>query len=410
MTKIAAFKAVRPTRDKAYLLSSRPYYMYKKNLLKAKLESNPYTFLHVINPEFHKNNRTKPNTVERFEKVKEKYEEFKNEGYFIQDKKDSIYIYRQQNEFNEYIGIIAGASVDDYIQGNIKVHENTLSQREKVFKLYLDVCQFNAEPVLLTYKDNDSINTIIDKYTKTRSEYEFTNTAKLKHDLWVVDKPEDIKKLVEAFSNVNEVYIADGHHRCSSSVLYALDQRKKGKSKKDGFNYFMSYFIAESKLKIYDYNRIVSNLNGLTEEEFLQQLEEKFTVKKVKRLSSPQQLHDLTMCLGKNWYSLSIKPEYIRKDDPVGSLDAQLLSELILDPILGIKDLKTDDRVSFIEGTKGMKGIQQQINSGKGKVAFALYPVSIEQLKRVADTNNIMPPKSTWIEPKMRSGLTVYEF
>lgn len=410
MTKISAFKGIRPTRDKAYLISSRPSYAYKKSLLKSKLEGNPYTFLHVINPEFQKNNKTKPNTIERFEKVKEKYDEFKNLGYFLQDESDCIYIYRQKSPENEYIGIIAGASVDDYIKGNIKVHEHTLSQREEMFKMYLDVCKFNAEPVLLTYEDNPAIDAIISKYTSTRSEYEFTNTARLKHDFWVVNDKEDIRALQTAFSTINEVYIADGHHRSSSSVLYALDQRKKGEAENEKFNFFMAYFIAESKLKIFDYNRLISDLNGLTESEFLEKLSEKFIVKKTKKLASPSQLHNLSMCLGKNWYSLTIKDEYIKTDDPVGDLDAQLLSDLVLSPILGIKNLKTDERVSFIDGTKGMKGIQKEINGGKIKVAFALFPVSIEQLKRVADTNNIMPPKSTWIEPKMRSGLTIYEF
>lgn len=410
MTKIAAFKSVRPPRDKAYLVSSRPYYSYKKSHLKTKLEGNPFTFLHVINPEFHKNNKTKPNTIERFEKVKEKYDEFKEMGHLRQDTENCIYIYRQQNGDSEYIGIIAGASVDDYLNGNIKVHENTLSQREEMFKLYLDVCKFNAEPVLLTYKDNPSIESIISKYTASRSEYEFTNTAEKKHDLWVVSEQQDIDILVEAFGNINEVYIADGHHRSSSSVLYALDKRKKAYTGEEDFNYFLAYFIAESKLKIFDYNRAVTELNGLSDQEFLDKLNDQFIVKKTKRLSVPTKLHDLTMCLGKTWYTLTIKPEFIKKDDPVGDLDAQLLSDLVLDPILGIKDLKTDDRISFIDGTKGMKGLQRAVNTGKAKVAFALFPVSIDQLKRVADTNNIMPPKSTWIEPKMRSGLTIYEF
>ncbi|MDG2227164.1 MAG: DUF1015 domain-containing protein, partial [Flavobacteriales bacterium] len=220
MSKIIPFKAVRPTRDKAYLVSSRPSYSYKKKHLESKLEGNPYTFLHVINPEFREDDSTEPNTVERFEKVRDKYDEFKTLGYFTQDQVPAIYIYRQITPSNTYIGIIAAASVEDYLNGKIKVHEHTLSQREEMFKKYLNVCKFNAEPVLLTYKDNEDIDALLEKYVSTRSEYEFTNTREVKHDLWIVSDKKDIELLQYAFANVEHSYIADGHHRVSSSALY----------------------------------------------------------------------------------------------------------------------------------------------------------------------------------------------
>ena len=410
MSKIIPFKAVRPTRDKAYLVSSRPSYSYKKKHLESKLEGNPYTFLHVINPEFREDDSTEPNTIERFEKVRDKYDEFKTLGYFTQDEVPAIYIYRQITPSNTYIGIIAAASVDDYLNGKIKVHEHTLSQREEMFKKYLNVCKFNAEPVLLTYKDNEDIDALLEKYVSTRSEYEFTNTREVKHDLWIVSDKKDIEALQYAFANVEHSYIADGHHRVSSSALYTRSQREKGYKGDEDFNYFMAFYIAESKLRIFGYNRTVSSLNDLTSEEFLLQIEKVFTLTKTKEECQPKSLHNLSMYFNESWYSLTIKDEFIENENPVGCLDAQLLSNLVLSPILGIHDLKTDNRVNFIEGTKGMNALQESVDSNKAKVAFGFFPVSIEQLKRVADTNNIMPPKSTWIEPKIRSGLTVFEF
>jgi uncharacterized protein (DUF1015 family) len=410
MSKIIPFKAVRPTRDKAYLLSSRPSYSYNKKHLESKLEGNPYTFLHVINPEFREEDSTKPNTVERFEKVREKYDEFKSLGYFTQDEVPAIYIYRQITPTNTYIGIIAAASVDDYLNGKIKVHEHTLSQREEMFKKYLNVCKFNAESVLLTYKDNEDIDALFEKYVNTRSEYEFTNTREIKHDLWIVSDQKDIAALQDAFTNVEHSYIADGHHRVSSSTLYTQSQREKGYNGDEDFNYFMAFYIAESKLRIFSYNRTVSSLNDLTSEEFLLQIGRSFTLTKSKEEYHPKSLHNLSMYFDESWYSLTIKDEFIDNDNPVGCLDAQLLSTLVLSPILGIHDLKTDNRVNFIEGTKGMKALQESVDNSIAKVAFGFFPVSIDQLKRVADTNNIMPPKSTWIEPKIRSGLTVFEF
>ena len=410
MSKIIPFKAVRPTRDKAYLVSSRPSYSYNKKHLESKLEGNPFTFLHVINPEFREDDSTKPNTVERFEKVRDKYDEFKSLGYFTQDEVPAIYIYRQITPTNTYIGIIAAASVDDYLNGKIKVHEHTLSQREEMFKKYLNVCKFNAESVLLTYKDNEDIDALFEKYINTRSEYEFTNTREIKHDLWVVSDQKDIVALQDAFTNVEHSYIADGHHRVSSSALYTQSQREKGYNGDEDFNYFMAFYIAESKLRIFGYNRTVSSLNDLTPEEFLLQIEKSFTLKKSTEAYCPKSLHNLSMYFGESWYSLTIKDEFIDNENPVGCLDAQLLSTLVLSPILGIHDLKTDNRVNFIEGTKGMEALQESVDSNISKVAFGFFPVSIDQLKRVADTNNIMPPKSTWIEPKIRSGLTVFEF
>lgn len=410
MAKIIPFKAIRPTRDKAYLVSSMPAYIYKKHLLEAKLESNPYTFLHVINPEFRADNKTQPNSVERFEKVKERFDEFNDAGIFMQDEKESFYIYRQITPTNTYVGLISGISVDDYLNGNIKIHEHTLTQREETFKLYLDVCQFNAEPVLLTYKDNPAVDAVINKYLATRSEYEFCTTHHIKQDLWLVNDENDIATLVEAFKNINEIYIADGHHRSASSVLYTQSKRAENPNYNPDapFNFFLSYLIPESKLNIIEYNRTVSSLNEHTPESFLSEVAKIFDVEEKTTDYSPTKRHNFSMYLAGKWYSLTAKKGTYDENDIVGNLDARILTTNILTPILGITDLKTDNRIEFMEGTKGAEGLREKVDSEEAIVAFGLFPVAIEQLKAVADANNIMPPKSTWIEPKMRSGLTIY--
>lgn len=410
MATIIPFKAVRPVRDKAYLVSSMPAYIYPKHILEAKLESNPYTFLHVINPEFRTDNKTQPNSIERFEKVKEKFKKFSDEGIFTQDEKESYYIYRQITSTNTYLGLITGIAVDDYLNGTIKVHEHTLTQREETFKTYLDVCQFNAEPVLLTYKDNPIVDEIINKYIEKRSEYEFSTTHHIKQDLWLVNNEEDIKTLTAAFDDINNIYIADGHHRSSSSVLYAQSKRLENPNynPKDKFNYFLSYLIAESKLNIIEYNRTVSSLNNHTPDSFLEKMNEVFDIEIQSTIYTPLKKHNFSMYLAGKWYSLTAKKETYSEDDIVGNLDARILTKNVLTPILGITDVKTDNRLEFMEGTKGAEGLQQKVDNEETVVAFGLYPVSIEQLKAVADANDIMPPKSTWIEPKMRSGLTIY--
>ncbi len=406
MITITPFRAVRPPRDKANLVSSRPFYNYKKNILSAKLEGNTYTFLHVINPEFKEKEKTAPNSKARFLKVREKYEEFKSKAYLVQDEKPSFYIYKQQTPTHYYIGIIAGTSVEDYKKGTIKIHEHTLTEREKVFCDYIDVCKFNAEPVLLTYKDHPKINEIIKEKTQQRPEYEFSTTDMIKHELWVVDNENDVELITETFKSVPEAYIADGHHRSASSALYAAQNAKLPNAQ-----VFLSYFIAESSLKIYDFNRTVKGLNGLSPTEFLEKTAKFFIISEPKEKKiKPKKLHDFSMFLDGKWYLLTVKKEYIDTTSPVGVLDPQILSDTVLSEVLGIKDLKSDKRVSFIEGTKGSKALKKAVESGKADVAFRLFPISIEQLKLIADTNNVMPPKSTWIEPKLRSGLTIYEF
>ncbi len=405
MTNILPFKAIRPVRDKAQLVSSRPYYAYSKKMLEAKLKGNPYTFIHIINPEFHKKDRTKPNTVGRFLKVREKFNEFFNQGIFIQDENESLYVYRQTTETHEFLGFIGGADLKEYESGQIKKHEETITKREKTFSKYLDTVRFNAEPVLLFHKNQADLDTILLDTIKHRPEYEYTTTDKIKHELWIVSDKKVISDVQVGFSKLGETYIADGHHRFASSYRYFSNSQRKTSLNQHA----LAFFISESRLNILDFNRVVSDLNGLSKSDFIQLLKDKFDVKVInQKLYAPKKHGEISMYIENTWYSLTAKKEFIDFSHPVKKLDTRVLTSLVLKPILNIHDLKTDDRIDFVSGDKGMKGLKKIVDKGKAKLAFALYPISPQELIEVADANLIMPPKSTWIEPKLRSGLTIY--
>jgi uncharacterized protein (DUF1015 family) len=356
MAIIQPFKGVRPGRDKAHLVVSRAVNTYKKNNLNAKLEENPFTFLHIILPESGNKSTTKPNSKERFKLVKKKYEEFKKENILIQDKKPSLYIYRQIKDGCEYLGIVGAASVKDYDNGIIKIHEQTLTKREEVFTEYLHICGFNAEPVLLTYPDSDSIDKIIRKYTRTRAEYEFTTADRVSHLLWSVNDSADLSSLVKSFAKLDAVYIADGHHRSSSSSLLAKKINKNG-NKKGMHNYFLSFFIAESKLKIYDFNRLVKDLKGRTISGFLNEISQNFDISEIDfKKAKPKSKHHFAFYSEGKWYHLKLKKGIIKTKDPLSNLDAEILNRLILEPVLGIKELKTDERISYLGGNHGLSG------------------------------------------------------
>ena len=409
MAVVKPIKGIRPTRDKAHLVASRAVNVYKQRILNAKLEENPYTFMHIILPEFGKKATTKPNTTERFKLVRKKFESYLKEGILKQDAKPAYYIYQQIKGAHSYTGIIAGTSVDDYNNGVIKIHEQTLTKREEIFTNYLDVCEFNAEPVLLAYDGEKSINAVIKKYTKTRSEYEFTTSDKVTHLLWIVDKPSDIKTIENGFKKTKSIYIADGHHRSSSSALLADLRRKRNKNHtgKEMYNFCLSYLVSSDQLRILEFNRLVNETGKLTEEEILSRIGEKFVVKKISGIKvKPGRLHQFTMYMNNTWYMLTLRKEFYGKK-PVDQLDAQILTTYILAPIFGIVDLKNDSRIDFAGGNLGTTHLQKKVDSGDAEIAFCLYPVTYKQLKLIADTHSIMPPKSTYIEPKLRSGLVI---
>jgi uncharacterized protein (DUF1015 family) len=407
MARIHPFKAVRPTRDKAQLVSTRPLAAYRKHVLRAKLDENPYTFLHIIHPEVDRQQLAKASSEERFEAVKQRYEQFNAQGIFIQDAEPTCYVYRQTKNGHEFTGVIAGASIDEYQKDTIKKHEATLTSRETMFTNYLNITGFNAEPVLLAHESSAILDVILAEITSDRAEYEFSTTDCIKHELWVV-QPKHLKLLVDAFEPMEELYIADGHHRSASSSRLKDHLYATNCAKGDNCNYFLAYLIDEKRLEIIEFNRIVKHLNGLSEENFVDKLKEHFNVIELPKARKPKKEHEIVVLLNYRALLLTPKDEVLTSKDVVKQLDAQILTDFILEPILGIEDLKTSKDIEFVPGTIDLKQLKDKLHKDDAAVAFLLYPVPMSAVKAVADQGKIMPPKSTWVEPKMRSGLTIY--
>ena len=396
MAIVRPFKAIRPTRDKANLVATRSYLSYSDETLKEKLEHNPFTFLHIINPNIKKKG------INKFNAVKAKFNDFKEAGFFITEDTETFYIYQQKNENQTFEGIIGATAVADYLNGNIKKHEHTITAREKMFENYLDTTGFNAEPVLLCHQKNTAITNLIQCYKVTRAEYEFATTDKTIHKLWLVNSTKDINIIINSFKSIDNLYIADGHHRSASSALLAQNSTKKNSP------YFMSFLIDENQLNIINFNRLIKHTNGLTSDELIAEIEKSYTViEKGSIPYSPTFTDEISMYIRGTWYSLIALPKNIEQDC-VSKLDPAILSNNILAPILNITDEKTDENISFESGTTPLSKIAKKIDSGEYEIAFILKPISISALKEVADNNRFMPPKSTYIEPKLRSGLTIY--
>ncbi len=400
MASVQPFKAIRPTRDKANLVASRSYLSYSDKTLTEKLDHNPYTFLHIINPDY--SDVVKKSGIQKFEITKAKFEEFQKKGIFLQEDEPCFYLYQQNNNRNVFEGIIAATAIKDYQNGIIKKHEHTLTKRKQMFKSYLEITGFNADPVLLSHAPNKTISEVIEKHKLQRAEYEFATTNKSVHKLWLINDKTDCNMLINAFANIDNLYIADGHHRSASSALLAQTSNKANSQ------YFMSCLIDENQLNIINFNRLVKHTNGFTENELITEIEKSFTVKyKGKQKFSPTLKDEISMYLAENWYSLILKPELLNTDC-VSKLDPAILSDNILAPILNITDEKTDKNISFEAGTSPLSAIKQKVDDGKFAVAFILKPIPMSAIKEVAANNRFLPPKSTYIEPKLRSGLTIY--
>jgi len=405
MISLKPFRAFRPPRDKAYLVATRSYVSYSEDELDDKLNNNPFSFMHVINPREGRGLKPGP---EKYQHVKDRFAEWCEDEIFFQEKEDSYYLYSQLKDGNEYIGIIAAVSVEDYIQGRVKKHENTLVAREEMFTDYLEQTGFNAEPVLLIYHDDFQLNQLFARYIEQRAEYEFTSTDKVYHRLWPINKSSDIELITASFAKQEALYIADGHHRSASSARLA-DRAAKSGNPESSAQYFMAFLIGEEQMKIYDFNRLVKGDGSKKPQQILSELEQGFNIEpKHQETFRPQKLHEIGMYLEGEWFKLSPKMGSFDPSDPVGHLDAEILSRNILDPVFGIRDLKSDNRVDFAPGTLGLDFLERKVNSGEFQVAFCLFPVSVEQIKQVSDEGKTMPPKSTYIEPKLRSGLTIY--
>ena len=408
MAEIKPFKAIRPRRDLASLVASRSYVTYSKKSLRNKLDTNPYTFLHIINPDYNDNIKRSKN--QRFHLVKKKFDEFIEDSILFEDPKESFYIYEQLKNNNRYIGIIACVSIDEYLNGNIKIHEETITKREEMFKDYLNITGFNADPVLLTYNDNDNIENIIEKYSRERSEYEFTTTNKVCHKLWRISNIQDINKIISSFKNINNIYIADGHHRSSSSALLLEEKRDRSKnlSKSGNEGYFMSYLIPKSQLNIVNFNRVVKIPKKINKEKIIDKIQQKYDIEnKGRNPHKPTHKKEISMYFKGSWYSLIYKGSDLSSKS--ANLDASILSREILSPLLYIKNEKTSKNISFLEGYIPLNVIQKMVDDKEFDIALILQPIDINDLITVADNQEIMPPKSTYIHPKLRSGLTIYK-
>lgn len=410
MAIIKPFKAIRPTRDKAALATSRSYDAYSRKELKAQLNYNPFSFLHIIKPSF--DNEQYLTGKKHFNLIHEKYQEFKNEAIYRKDTKPHYYLHQKTYKDDTFWGIIAISHVIDYQNNVIKKHEDTLKEREELFGDYLGAVGFNAEPVLLTYPESDYLNNVYKKYSQQRSEYEFTTHTKRLHKLWVIDDNSELVLIEKEFEKMNAIYIADGHHRTASSNYLASKNKllNKDHTGNECYNYFMSYLISDANLKISSFNRFVKDLNGLNKEEFIVQLNEYFNIKnRGKKLYKPSKKHHFSMYLDGEYYSLYLKNTNYKINNALSDLDTHIIHKTVLKPILGIQDLKTDVRIKCLPAVYTKKQLKKEVDSGNFIVGFGLFPVSVAQLKAVVNEDLKMPPKSTYIEPKLRSGLTIFE-
>jgi uncharacterized protein (DUF1015 family) len=405
MAKIIPFKAVRPTRDKVSLVTSRSYDEYSAAELASQLDFNPLSFLHILNPAY--TNQQKIAFEKRFRQVHQKYEPLKNEHILVADEKPAVYVHKIVTKSHTFTGVILATSIEDYKNDVIKKHEDTLQYRVELFKDYMKYAGFNTEPVLMTYPDNVTLENWISKKTKNIADFEFSTTRKDVHYLWKIDDESEIKKLQQTFSEIGNLYIADGHHRSASAeMLFDENSPETGESK----NYFMSFLIADSNVKIYEYNRLIKDLNGLTKAQFLKKLSDYFLIEiKSQQLFHPNKKHEFGMYLDNEFYAMTLKKEKCTFNSVLDSLDAQILYDKVLLPILGIEDLRNDERIEYIPGKQSVIEIKSKIDEGEFELGFVLFPSDISEIKAIADAHLIMPPKSTYIEPKFRSGLVVYE-
>ena len=410
MATILPFKAIRPARDKVAFVASRSYEEYKKEELKSILNYNPFSFLHIVNPGFKFDKSIRG--IERFKLVHNRYLEFLEDDVFLKDNSPCLYLYQITNENFKSLGLFCATSVADYRNNIIKKHEDTIVKREVLFAKYLKTVGFNAEPVLMTYKDDPDVTEILKNEVQKEPVYHFTTTDKVKHDLWQISNQETINNLQNAFSNMKALYIADGHHRSASSNLLAKDLKTNNKNHtgEESYNFFMSYLIPESEVKISEFNRMVKDLNGLSKEEFLIRLDTYYRIeKKTDGVYKPTKKNHFSMYLEGQFYSLYLRKTGYKFSDVLSKLDTQILYKTILEPILGISDLRNDKRISYGYGKYNLIKMKDSIDKGEFAVGFGLVPITIEEIKAIADAGLVMPPKSTYIEPKLRSGLAIYE-
>lgn len=403
MTKIKPFKGFFPKDKLGAEISTNPISAYTKEEIQQLMETNPNSFLHII---LHDEKEQKMDLKERFAKTKQLFEESIENGNFTQSGSDSFYVYRQSSQENTYCGIIGGAFTGDYQNGKIKRHELTLSKREKLFTKYLTQTGFNAEPVLLVYQKKEALSNLIQKTTISSPIHDFESDDNLRHELWEISKKEDIELIESNFSEIPNIYIADGHHRSASSNRLSIQNKEK-----ESTQYIMSLLMSDEDVHIYDFNRVIKNSEELSLEEIKSKLKQEFVIlEESKSILSPKSKHEFTLYLFEQWLRIKLIREFDSNSGIIEQLDSQIITDSILDPIFSIKELTKDKRIGFVPGNKGLESLQNKVDNGKYDIAIAMFPVSFNELKLIADNDLIMPPKSTYIEPKLRSGLTIYKF
>lgn len=413
MAIIKPFRGIRPPQDLVEQVVSRPYDVLNSAEARAEAGDNEKSLYHIIKPEIDFPEGTDEHDPRVYSKAAQNFERFQQEGWLVQDKKDCYYIYAQTMNGKTQYGLVVGAYVPDYMNGVIKKHELTRRDKEEDRMKHVRVNNANVEPVFFAYPDDALLDEIVRKYTAEKPVYDFVAPDDgFGHKFWVIDDDKDIERITEEFKGMPALYIADGHHRSAAAALVGAEKANQNPAHRgdEEYNYFMAVCFPASQLTIIDYNRVVKDLNGLTEEEFLAALQKNFEVQKMgAEIYKPAGLHNFALYLGGNWYSLTARPGTYNDNDPIGVLDVTISSNLILDDILGIKDLRSDKRIDFVGGIRGLGELKRRVDSGEMKVALALYPVSMKQLMDIADTGNIMPPKTTWFEPKLRSGLVIHK-
>ena len=410
MVKVKPFAALRPPKAYAKEVASRPYDVL--NSQEAKAEATEKSLLHIIKPEIDFDPIIDEHSQQAYDKAMENFRKWQEKGWLVQDKKENYYVYAQTMEGRTQYGLVLCAYVEDYMTGKIKKHELTRKDKEEDRMIHVRNQNANIEPVFFAYPDNAEINKIVADVIKGEPEYDFVADDGFGHHFWVIDDEKTIERITAIFATIPAFYVADGHHRTAAAALVGEEKKRNNPNHtgNEEYNYFMAVVFPESHLKIIDYNRVVKDLNGLTPEEFLAKLSEDFIIeKKGKEIYTPSGLHNFSLYMGGEWYSMQAKEGRYDDADPIGVLDVTILSNLVFDKLLDIKDLRTSKRIDFVGGIRGLGELKRRVDSGEMVAAFALYPVSMKQLIDIADTGNIMPPKTTWFEPKLRSGLTIHK-
>ncbi|NOX86843.1 MAG: DUF1015 domain-containing protein [Chlorobi bacterium] len=413
MATLKAFKGLRPPKEIAKDLASRPYDVLNSEEAREEAKGNPFSLLHIIKPEIDLAEGINLYNPEVYEKAKENFEAFKQKGWLKKDDKDHLYIYAQTMWGKTQYGIVGCASVDDYLNNVIKKHELTRPDKEEDRMKHVRITNANMEPVFFSYPAKEELDNLVMDYAKSHEpEYDFTADDGVGHHFWVIEDEGMISKIIAFFDEMPAVYVADGHHRTAAAALVGKEKREANPNHtgNEEYNFFLAVHFPDNQLTIIDYNRVVKDLNGNTPEEFLNKLEKAFDIEeKGNEIYKPRKLHEFSMYLEGKWYSLKAKEGTYNDNDPIGVLDVTILTHQVLEPILGIEDLRRSKRIDFVGGIRGLGELQKRVDSGEMKVAFALYPVSMKQLIDIADSGKIMPPKTTWFEPKLRSGLVVHE-